>query len=181
MIPEAVRVLAGINARSYLELKGTVELPDGSNQGFWIDMFKQKFGGGKDWAWCMYTVQYILDEAYKIFELLLGWVNPFDDMPMAERGHCVSVWNFAINDARFKILSRAEILAGAKIPQNAIFILDHGNGTGHTGFVVSHYQNDSDHALDIIKTIEGNKSNRIATGTYTLQTQIDSDLKGVIF
>jgi len=181
MIHQSVRALAVFNARTYLEKKGSVETPDGSNQGFWIDRFKQMFGGGKDWAWCMYYVQGTLKESFDIFNPLLGWVNPFDSMKLSERGHCMSVWRYALGDNRLHILPTRAIVAGEKIPLNSIFILGHADDTGHTGWVVSHWQNDNNHQQDIICTMEGNKSNRVNTGKYTLAGLVGKGLKGCIY
>ncbi|KPK74953.1 MAG: hypothetical protein AMJ79_12775 [Phycisphaerae bacterium SM23_30] len=181
MIPLPVRALAAMNARTYLELKGGIESPPNSNEGFWIDLFKQKFGGGKNWAWCMYYVQFTLDESYEIYTPLLGWVNPFDDMSLSERGHCMSVWRFAQKNGRLSIIPADALLKGEKIPRHSIFILGRADDTGHTGWTVSHWQDDGNHRNDIIKTMEGNMSNQIGTGTYKLSSLMDRGLKGIIY
>jgi len=181
MIHKSIRATAVLIARTYLEKKGSVEIPDGSNQGFWIDRFKQRFGGGKDWAWCMYYVQGTLAESYDIFEPILGMENPFDLMPMSKRGHCMSVWRFAMGCQLLHIIPASAILAGEKIPLNSIFIIGRADDTGHTGWVVSHWQDDNNHQGDIIRTLEGNKSNRVDTGKYTLAELMNKGLKGIVY
>lgn len=204
MIALPIRTHAVLIARTYLEKKGSTESPDGSNQGFWIDFFKRKFGGGVNWAWCMYMIQATLDESFEFCfnlvmlmldpiqkaglinnelakQILKPFYNPFADMPDSERGHCMSVWRFARQDARLGTLTADEIKGGIAMPRNSFFILGHPDDTGHTGWVISHLQDDKDHRKDIVETVEGNKSNRIDTGVYTLESLIGKGLQGVIF
>jgi len=181
MILFPISALAVLQARSYLELSGSQERPNKSNEGFWIDECKQMFWGASNWAWCMYFVQAMLEKSYEILGPILNVTNPFDDMQRSQRGHCMSVWRYALSDDRLSTIPVSAILAGEKIPRHSIFIIGRPDDTGHTWFTVTHWQNDYEHKIYVIKTMEGNKSNRVGTDEYFLKALMKKGFKGVIY
>jgi len=178
-IPDYVKSSAAEIAMIYLGCE-IAEEPIGSNRGFWVEMFQQRFGGKASWAWCMYFVQTCYYQAYARYpELLRLGGSPLAECP--NPGHCYSVWQHAKESDRMEILSVAAIMAGRKIPHGAPYIRFNLDKTGHTGIVISHWQNDTNHELDIIKTIEGNSSNAIQRKQYFLKDLLANSMKGAIF
>lgn len=181
MIPERIRLLA-LNEAMILYGAEIVEEPDGSNKGFFIEMMQEKFGGQSGWAWCMYAVQWWYYRAYKAYSqkspFLKYDANGAIDLDAAN-GHCYSVWHHAIASERLEIRNTEEILDGFKIPTGAIYIRYDPDKTGHTGLVVSHFQDDN-HQEDRIRVIEGNASDGVRKREYRLRQLIDKNLKGII-
>jgi hypothetical protein len=183
MIPEAVRATVIINARSYLGCE-IQEEPAGSNRGFWIDMMQARFGGKPGWSWCMYCVQDIYYDAYlaQRMQSPLCFRLPNGDIDLsAANGHCYSVWQHALNQHELSTALADKIFSGFKIPRGAIYIRYNEDRTGHTGIVVSHWQDDSNHSNDIIKTIEGNASNAVREREYKLGELMSANLRGIIY
>jgi len=105
------------------------EYPKGSNAGPGVEKYLKCVGLGKGYAWCMAFVYWCVSEASKIE----GITNP-----LVKTALVMKQWN---ESAKLRV----------KDPQPGdIFIMDFGNGTGHTGFVLKVMSNGD------IKTIEGN-------------------------
>ena len=163
------------------------ETPAHSNAGFFIDLFKERFGGKPGWAWCMYFVQWCYWLAHKNYfqksPLLFRHDNGDIDTSSAPgrcNGHCYSVWHQALHSDECGILLVDDILNGEKIPAGSVYIRYKADHTGHTGIVVSHWQNHDNHDRDIIKVIEGNASDAVSLRKYTLPSMIGNNLKGII-
>lgn len=107
---------------------GVAETPMGSNKGKEVEMYLKSVGLGGGYAWCMAFVYWCVNEAAKE----QGVKNPLSKTAgvltqMRNSNHLTS-----------------------KTPKvGSIFIMDYGNGFGHTGIVE---KIDG----DIIHTIEGN-------------------------
>jgi hypothetical protein len=157
-----------------------------SNRGFFIDMMIQKFGGKPGWAWCMYAVQFCYYMAYKRYGVLdfkspLLKYNEDGSINMnAPNGHCYSVWQHAKQSEELDIITADQIASGITIPWGSIYIRYDDTHAGHTGIVVSHWQDDNNHDRDIIKTIEGNASDALDKRKYKLPEMIENNFKGVI-
>jgi len=187
MIPEHIRLRAMEVAMNMYSLDIT-ESPAHSNAGFFIDIFKERFGGKPGWAWCMYFVQWCFWLAYKNYKPLYPNGSPLlfrhgngDIDTTKPNGHCYSIWHKALHDDECGIILAADIANGEKMPAGSIYIRYKGDHTGHTGIVVSHRQDHDNHDRDIIKVIEGNASDAVSLRKYTLQSMMGNNLKGVIY
>lgn len=128
----------------------------GNNGGPAINAFLRSVGLGTGHAWCMAMIYWCFNEASKD----LGKSNP-----LVKTGGVLRQWNEI--DKKFKHTS---------IPQiGDIFIMDFGNGSGHTGMVTSVEEN-------VIKTVEGNtniEGSRNGDGVYE-RSRKPSSIKGYI-
>lgn len=100
----------------------------GNNDGPEVEAYLKSVGLGKGYSWCMAFVVSCFDDAAK----QLG-VN----MPLVRTGGCMDQWN------------RTTCQKVTKPQTGDIFIIDLGNGAGHTGIVVAVNG-------DEVETIEGN-------------------------
>jgi len=160
------------------------ETPAHSNAGFFIDLFKERFGGKPGWAWCMYFVQWCYWLAHKNYfqkSPLLFRHDNGDIDTSKPNGHCYSVWHQALHSDECGILLVNDLLNGEKVPAGSVYIRYKADHTGHTGIVVSHWQDHSNHDRDIIKVIEGNASDAVSLRKYTLPSMIGNNLKGIIY
>lgn len=108
---------------------GVEEIPRGSNSGPQVDAYLKSVGLGKGYAWCMSFVYWCTKEAC----LKAGATNL-----LKKTGGVLAQWN-----------AKPELRVSTPQPGD-IFIMDHGKGTGHTGFVSKVFPNGN------IETIEGN-------------------------
>ena len=142
------------------------EEPLGSNVGYWVEEFQEDAGLSDGDAWCM---GWVYSKHYKACRIQRISV-PF----LKRTGWCKGQWMWALKDTRLGVIPAKDIIVNKiQIPDGAIWIRYADDGTGHTGFVYDH-----DPDKNQIKTIEGNKSNRIGTGDYTVSNI--ADFKGVI-
>ncbi len=109
---------------------GVQEVPRNSNSGPAVEKYLQSVGLGKGYSWCMAFVYWCVKEASKE----MGVFNP-----LTKTAGVLAMYN-AEPDLRVK---------GTPQPGD-IFIMDFGNGTGHTGFVIQAYPSGE------LDTIEGN-------------------------
>ena len=151
-------------AKIYLALN-VVEIPSGSNRGFWVEEFQEDGGGNAGDAWCMHGVYSCHVEACEQQRIKVPYLK--------RTGWCKGQWTYCLDNSRVDIVHRDQILNGWQIPKGAIWIKVRKDGTGHTGFVVDH-----DPHRDEMKSIEFNHSDRVDTDIYTLQNI--ADFKGVI-
>lgn len=177
LILDEAMILLGVDAK---------ETPDGSNAGFFIDMMKKRFGGGLNWAWCMYLVQFCVYRAYT------GYLKPksplaiydangnIDLRPEAGNGHVYTVWHNALRQEAFEILSVQELIDGAEAPLGTIWVRYDEDRKGHTGIVVSHNVDSENPLRGVLRAIEGNVSNRVDTREHILEDLIEDNLRGII-
>lgn len=102
----------------------------GKNDGASVESYLNAVGLGKGYSWCMAFVYWCTKQA----ALKLNFVNP-----LKATGGVLDEWN----SGRGVHLTYPE--------QGAIFIMDHGGGTGHTGIVTGVFPDRGQ-----IHTIEGN-------------------------
>ncbi len=104
------------------------EVPKGSNWGEPVKTYLKRVGIGFPASWCMAFVYWSFDEAAKV----LGIKNT-----AIKTGGVLAAWNKAVANR-------------SNIPQiGSVFIMDSGEGHGHTGIVESFDE-------EYIHTIEGN-------------------------
>ncbi len=127
----------------------------GANRGPEVEAWLKRMGVAPGNAWCAAFAWCCVDDACKD----LGRPNP-----LPRRAGVLNMWR-----------ETPSILRTFKIAPGAIFIMDHGKGKGHTGFV-------TDVGTDSCKTIEGNTSvqgSRDGDGVYIRARSFD-ELKGFI-
>ncbi|MXV52468.1 CHAP domain-containing protein [Pedobacter sp. HMF7647] len=135
---------------------GTMEEPPGSNKGVQVNKYLASVDCPPGSFWCAGFVYWCFNEAAKS----LGVANP-----LFKTGGCLDHWNNT-NGRRIKALDAAN--NPSLIQAGSIFIINHGEGKGHTGIVVKEDGG-------FIHTIEGNSnpsgsSNGI--GVFELQRKI---------
>jgi hypothetical protein len=147
--------LARAALRHAAEQVGVAEDPPGSNGGEAVEAFLASVGLGAGQAWCAAFVYWCVDRA----ATETGQANC-----MPKTGGVLEMWRRA-RKAGLPCVSAAEALARpALVTSGMVFVMDHGAGRGHTGFV----QALSDGRL---RTVEGNSSgggSREGTGVFAL-------------
>ena len=144
---------------------GVMEKPLGSNAGKEVEMYLASTGLDKGYAWCMAFVYWVFNEAAKELKI---------PNPLVKTAGCLNQWN----NTKCKKIKKADAIANpALITPGAIFIMDFGQGLGHTGIVVSVNGG-------FITTIEGNTNNggsRTGIGVFELShRKINTINKGFI-
>lgn len=190
-IPKPIRRLIFHTALSFLGAD-VRETPDGSNAGPFIDLMKKEFGGGENWAWCMYFVQWCVLHAYEIYghqrSPLAIYVEPHEtaydpDFKIdldAPNGHVYSIWHHALRQDAFDIITTDELIQGREAPLGSIWVRYDESRKGHTGIVVNHAVDSENPRQGIIRSIEGNTSNGVNQRDHVLRALIDKGLQGVI-
>jgi hypothetical protein len=133
---------------------GKEEVPRGSNWGEPVRTYLKTVGITFPASWCMALIYWCFNEASK----QLGVINP-----LIKTGGVLNHYNKA---PKFRVLS----------PQvGDIFIMDFGNGTGHTGIIESVEG-------DVIHTIEGNTNDEGSREGYEVcrRTRKKSTIKGYL-
>lgn len=158
--PFAMRVIAMAAAET-----GTQEIPDGSNAGPRVEEYLRSVGLGKGFAWCMAFVYWCVDQAAKAE----GKPNP-----LVKTAGVLDQWT---RTTATKI-KQADALANfALVKPGQVFIMDFGQGHGHTGFIESVNGNQ-------LITLEGNtnkEGSREGNGVFRRTTRtIRSINKGFI-
>lgn len=149
---------------------GTLEVPLGSNRGPKVDIYQRTAGlhVPPGYFWCMAFVYYCFETASP------GAANPFP-----KTAGCLDAWNKVSAATPKRILSRARAIADPTLVRpGMVFILDFGNGYGHTGFIRSV-------TGGALRTVEGNSDpagSNNGTGVFDLNRRsvMDAKLKGFI-
>jgi len=150
------------------------ENPAGSNRGFFIEYFQEQGGGQKGYSWCMYFIRHLFEDAHSVYGL---------DCPLLKSGQCYAVWKDAIQNPDLRIITTDEILNGIRIPHGSIIIRynSESDKRGHVGLVWNHIRAaGTERKNDTIRTIEGNKSDRIDTRDASLEYWLNKGLRGAI-
>lgn len=145
---------------------GVREVPIGSNRGPEVDRYLASTGLGGGFFWCMAFVHWCFMEAADD----LGVANPFP-----RTAGVLKAWN---DSSAFRISKSKAIQNPSLVVPGSVFILDYGNGFGHTGIVRS----SSNGAL---RTVEGNtntdgSSNGIGVFQLNQRSVMNARLKGFI-
>ncbi len=182
-IPKPIRRLIFHTALSFLGAD-VKEVPKGSNSGPFIDLMKKEFGGGEKWAWCMYAVQWWVLHAYEVYgypRSPLAFYDEYGDIDRkAANGHCYSVWQRALKQDAFTIITTDDLIGGAEAPLGTIWVRYDESRRGHTGVIVNHAVDSENPRQGIIRSIEGNASDGVKQVDHVLRALVDKGLQGVI-
>jgi hypothetical protein len=129
---------------------GIVENPIGSNRGPEVDIFLRTVGldpVGEHYSWCAAFVYWCFNQAAAQLNL---------HNPLIKTAGVIDHWNRA---TCAKISKAAAIANPGLIQPGHIFIIDHGNGSGHTGLV------ESTNGGNLV-TIEGNTNEALSSNGY---------------
>jgi peptidoglycan hydrolase-like protein with peptidoglycan-binding domain len=151
---------------------GVLEQPRNSNSGPQVDEYLRRTGvplglPAKEKPWCCAFVYWCFDETASED----GRANPM--MPTAG---CLDHWNGAASYGARRITASKAANDPALLAAGMIFIIDHGGGRGHTGFV-------EQVAAGFLHTIEGNTDaslTREGGGVYRLKRKLGDINKGFI-
>lgn len=129
---------------------GVVENPPGSNRGPQVDTYLKTAGldpEGKHYSWCAAFVYWCFQQAAD----QLGTHNP-----LVKSAGCLDDWDLATCP---KITKLNAVKDPSLVRPGFIFIIDHGNGSGHTGLVESS-------GGGLLTTIEGNTNPKLSPDGY---------------
>lgn len=145
---------------------GVMEKPVGSNRGKEVEQYQLSVGIPPGSFWCAAFVYFCFNEAAKN----LGAANP-----LFKTGGCLDHWN---NSKADKIKAKDARDNPSLVKPGNIFIIDHGNGHGHTG-IVKRVEGGR------LITIEGNSnpngsSNGIGVFELDIRKVWQADLKGYL-
>ena len=149
---------------------GVMEQPLGSNAGPQVEKYLASVGLDGGFFWCMAFVFWCFREA----AAQSGQANPFP-----KTAGCIDAWNKVKAKSPNRIITRAAALANPTLVKpGQVFILDHGGGAGHTGFVRQSFGGP-------LRTVEGNTNptgSANGLGVFELNRRKipDGSLKGFI-
>lgn len=149
------------------EAKAVREVPKNSNRGPQVDAYLRRAGVPPGYAWCCAFVYWCFDEAAQ--------ANACAN-PMVKTGGCLHHWNRAVAQGAKRITTRDALADPALVKPGMVFVMDHGGGMGHTGFVERVNGG-------LITTLEGNtdaSKTREGGGVYRLKRKIAEINKGFI-
>lgn len=149
------------------EAKGVRERPLNSNRGPEVNAYLARIGLDPGYAWCCAFVYWCFDEAAR---------GVHRANPMVRTGGCMRHWNAAPAAGARRVLAHEAVANPSLVKPGMVFIMDHGRGLGHTGFV---------EAVDggFISTIEGNTDasmTREGGGVYRLRRKLVEVNKGYL-
>jgi hypothetical protein len=123
---------------------GVMEKPPGSNSGPMVDVFLASTNTPVGNSWCMAFVYWCFREG----AVASGLPNSFP-----KTAGCLDAWARVKAGAPARLLTRSAAIADPnRVKPGFVFILDHGGGHGHTGFVTQQ-------TGGALATIEGNSNN----------------------
>jgi hypothetical protein len=145
---------------------GIREKPVGSNRGPEVEDYLRSVNLGGGYFWCMAFVHYCFREAAKE----MGIANPFP-----KTAGCIDAWSKA---SSFRISKQKAAENPGLVVPGSVFILDYGNGHGHTGIVRNCVGGS-------LRTVEGNtnsdgSSNGIGVFELARRNVMNPSLKGFI-
>jgi hypothetical protein len=149
---------------------GVMEKPVGSNSGPEVDQYLASAGLPPGNFWCMSFVHWCFDQAAKKAKI----ANPFP-----HTGGCLDAWNRVRAATPARILTAGQAAADPTLVKPGfVFILDHGGGNGHTGFVAGQ-------AGGALRTIEGNSNttgsaNGVGVFELNRRSVMEDDLRGFL-
>lgn len=162
--------LAGAALGKAISQIGVREHPLGSNRGPEVDSYLTAAGAPLGSYWCMAFVFWCFDHAAND----LGKSNSFP-----KTAGCLDAWERVNKHAPGCVITRAQAISKPSLVRpGLVFILDHGGGLGHTGFV-------RQVVGGALRTVEGNSNNDGSSngvGVFDLNRRsvMESDLKGFL-
>lgn len=130
---------------------GVIEIPPGSNRGPQVDVYLRTVGlnpVGQHYSWCAAFVYWCFQQSSNELNLPKN--------PLVKTAGCLEHWRRATCT---KITKQAAIKDPSLLKPGVIFIIDHGNGAGHTGLVESSQGG-------LLTTIEGNTNQQLSSNGY---------------
>jgi hypothetical protein len=166
---EAASPLLGVALRiaAEQEARHVREIPRNSNRGPQVDEYLHCADCPPGNSWCCAFVYWCMNEAAKE----LGRRNP-----MVKTAGCLDHWQRATTKGATRFTTARALANHDLVHPGLIFVMDHGGGVGHTGFVE---RVDS----GILTTLEGNTDasrSREGGGVYRLTRRIAEVNKGFI-
>ncbi|MEA3051190.1 MAG: hypothetical protein QOG72_93 [Sphingomonadales bacterium] len=149
---------------------GVMEVPLGSNRGPMVNKYLASTGTPPGNFWCMAFIFFCFREA----ALASGATNPFP-----KTAGCLDAWNKVRASNPAKLVKRSDALDDPSLVRpGQVFILDHGQGRGHTGFVRQSFGGP-------FRTVEGNtnptgSSNGLGVFELNRRKISDPTLRGFI-
>jgi hypothetical protein len=151
---------------------GVLEQPQNSNSGPEVDAYLSRAGVPLDLPaaqkpWCCAFVYWCFDET----ALAQRRANP-----MMRTAGCLQHWNGAVSHGASRIVASQAKADPSFVRPGMIFVIDHGEGRGHTGFV-------EQLNAGLLHTIEGNTDaslTREGGGVYRLVRKLGDINKGFI-
>ena len=149
---------------------GVREDPSDPNTGPEVNQYLASVGVAPGASWCMAFVSWCFQQAASTASV----TDPFP-----HTASCLDAWSRVQAATPDRILSRAAAIADPRmVKPGMVFILDHGGGHGHTGFVKSQLGG-------ALRTIEGNSNANGGTdgvGVFDLtrRTVMEAGLKGFL-
>jgi hypothetical protein len=138
---------------------GVREVPRNSNRGPEVDDYLRRTGTPPGHAWCCAFVYWCMDEAANA----LGVRNP-----MVRTAGCLKHWQRAESHGARRVHAKEAKRDASLMRPGMIFIIDHGKGLGHTGFLERV-------EAGLLHTIEGNTDasrTREGGGVYRLVRKV---------
>lgn len=154
---------------------GVMEVPLGSNRGPMVDEYQiatgltLPTGHQPGFFWCMAFVFWCFKQA----------AGPGTTPAFPRTAGCLDAWNKVKANSPQRIITRARAMADPSLVRpGLVFILDHGGGLGHTGFV-------RQSVGGALKTVEGNtnptgSSNGLGVFELNRRKVMDPTLKGFL-
>ena len=127
-----------------------VEVPPYSNRGPQVDEYLKSVGldpENEHYSWCASFVYWCFEQACNDLSLT---------NPLVKTAGCLDHWNRATCP---KITKQAALKDPSLVKPGFIFIIDHGDGSGHTGLVESS-------SGGVLTTIEGNTNEQLSSNGY---------------
>jgi len=163
--------LAAVLAKADSQV-GVLEQPKNSNSGPEVDQYLRRAGVPLDLPaskkpWCCAFVYWCFDETARA----QGRPNPM----MCTAG-CLDHWSGAVAHGASRIVASRAIADPSLVRPGMVFVVDHGEGRGHTGFV-------QQVSAGLLHTIEGNTDaslTREGGGVYRLVRKLGDINKGFI-
>ncbi len=158
---------AALRIAAEQEARHVREVPRNSNRGPEVDDYLQCAGCPPGNSWCCAFVYWCVNEAAKE----LGRRNP-----MVKTPGCLDHWQRAVARGASRFTTARALGDHSLVRPGLIFVMDHGGGFGHTGFV---------ERVDggMLTTLEGNtdaSKSREGCGVYRLTRKIADVNKGFI-
>ncbi|GAA5786439.1 CHAP domain-containing protein [Chitiniphilus shinanonensis] len=161
LLARALKIAAGE------EKKKVREVPRNSNRGPEVDEYLKRAGVSPGLSWCCAFVYWCFDEAAKALDR---------GNPMVRTAGCLDHWQRATGKGARRIRAKDAIADPSLVKAGMVFIMDHGGGKGHTGFVESVNGG-------LLTTIEGNTDasrTREGGGVYRLTRKVSEINAGYI-
>ena len=143
------------------------EIPRNSNCGPDVETYLRSVGLDKGYAWCVAFLYWCCDTAAR----LQHRANP-----MVRTAGVLKHWQLAETHGATRILATSAAANPALVHAGAMFVIDHGQGLGHTGLVETVVGG-------LLTTLEGNTDgsrSREGSGVYRLTRKISDINRGFI-